>query len=56
MNIAINRILQDPSIKKNLSERGIEIIGGSSAKFGEHIQNEVSKYAQIVKTSNMTID
>ena len=56
MNIAINRTLQDPSIKKNLSERGIEIIGGSSAKFGEHIQKEVSKYAQIVKTSNMTID
>jgi tripartite-type tricarboxylate transporter receptor subunit TctC len=56
MNMAINRTLQDPNIKKNLSERGIEIIGGSSAKFGEHIQNEVSKYAQIVKTSNMTVD
>lgn len=56
INIAINRTLQDPNIKKNLSERGIEIVGGSSAKFGEHIQNEVSKYAEIVKTSNMTID
>jgi tripartite-type tricarboxylate transporter receptor subunit TctC len=56
MNMAINLTLQDPNIKKNLSERGIEIIGGSSAKFGEHIHNEVSKYAQIVKTSNMTVD
>jgi tripartite-type tricarboxylate transporter receptor subunit TctC len=48
--------LQDPAVKKNLSDRGIEIIGGTPAKFGEHIQSEIAKYAQIVKTSGMTID
>lgn len=55
-NSAINRALQDPAIKKNLSDRGIEIIGGTPAKFGEHIQSEIAKYALIVKTSGMTID
>ena len=56
VNGAINRALQDPAVKKNLSDRGIEIIGGTPAKFGEHIQSEITKYAQIVKTSGMTID
>jgi tripartite-type tricarboxylate transporter receptor subunit TctC len=56
VNSAINRALQDPAVKKNLSDRGIEIIGGTPAKFGEHIQSEITKYAQIVKTSGMTID
>jgi tripartite-type tricarboxylate transporter receptor subunit TctC len=56
VNSAINRALQDPVVKKNLSDRGIEIIGGTPTKFGEHIQSEIAKYAQIVKTSGMTID
>jgi tripartite-type tricarboxylate transporter receptor subunit TctC len=56
VNLAINRALEDPSIRKNLSDRGIEIIGGSPAKFGEHLQSEIAKYARIVKSANMQID
>ncbi len=56
MNAWVNQALADPQIKKNLSERGIEILGGSPAAFGQHIQSEISKYAEIVKSSNMKID
>jgi len=56
VNSAINAALQDSAVKKNFADRGIEIIGGTPAKFGEHIQSEIVKYAQIVKTSGMTID
>ena len=56
MNVWINQALTDPQVKKNLSERGIEVLGGSSAVFGQHIQNEIAKYAEIVKSSNMKID
>lgn len=56
VNSAINAALQDSAVKKNFADRGIEIIGGTPAKFGEHIQSEIAKYAQIVKTSGMTID
>jgi len=56
VNLAINRALEDPAIKKNLSDRGIEIIGGTPAKFGEHLQSEIAKYARIVKSANMQID
>lgn len=56
MNTLVNRALQEPAVRKNLGERGIEIVGGSSAQFGAHIESEISKYAQIVKSANMTID
>ena len=56
MNSLINRALQEPTVVKNLSERGIEIIGGSPEKFGTHIQTEILKYSAIVKSTNMQID
>jgi tripartite-type tricarboxylate transporter receptor subunit TctC len=56
MNQAINKALQDPAVKKNFSDRGIEIIGGTPAKFQEHIQSEILKYERIVKSSNMQPD
>ena len=56
MNQVINKALQDPAIKKNFSDRGIEIIGGTPAKFQDHIQSEISKYEKIVKTANMQPD
>lgn len=56
MNVSFNKALQDPAVKKNLAERGIEIIGGTPDAFGKHLQDEVAKYAGIVKSSNMKID
>ena len=56
MNQAINKALREPAVKKNFSDRGIEIIGGSPAKFQEHIQSEILKYERIVKSTNMQPD
>lgn len=56
MNQAINRALQDPAVKKNFGDKGIEIIGGTPAKFQEHIQSEILKYERIVKSANMQAD
>ena len=56
MNQAINKALQEPAVKKNFSDRWIEIIGGSPAKFQEHIQSEILKYERIVKSTNMQPD
>ena len=56
MNQAINKALQEPAVKKNFSDRGIEIIGGSPAKFQEHIQSEILKYERIVKSTKMQSD
>jgi len=56
MNLAINKALQEPAVKKNFSDRGIEVIGGSPGKFQEHIQSEILKYERIVKSTKMQPD
>ena len=56
MNASFNKALQDPAVKRNLAERGIEIIGGTPDAFGKHLRDEVAKYAGIVKSSNMKVD
>ena len=56
INAAINRALDDAGINRNLAERGIEKIGGSRERLGEHIRAEIAKYAKIVRDSGMQID
>ncbi len=56
MNNLINRALKEPAVTRNLSERGIEIIGGTPEKFGVHIQAEIAKYSEIVKSTKMQVD
>lgn len=56
INLSFNQALAQEGVRQNLRERGIEIIGGTPAEFGSHLQREVAKYADIVKTSNMKID
>jgi tripartite-type tricarboxylate transporter receptor subunit TctC len=56
INLSFNEALKQEGVRQNLRERGIEIIGGTPAEFGVHLQREVAKYADIVKTSNMKID
>jgi tripartite-type tricarboxylate transporter receptor subunit TctC len=56
INRAFNEALAQDDVRQNLRERGIEMIGGTPAEFGSHLQREVAKYADIVKTSNMKID
>jgi tripartite-type tricarboxylate transporter receptor subunit TctC len=53
---AVNRALDDPATQRSLAERGIEKIGGNSARLGEHIRAEIAKYAKIVRDSGMQID
>jgi tripartite-type tricarboxylate transporter receptor subunit TctC len=53
---AVNRALDDPATQRSLAERGIEKIGGNSARLGEHIRAEIAKYAKIVRESGMQID
>ena len=54
--MAVNRALDDPATQRNLADRGIEKIGGSSAQLGQHIRAEIAKYAKIVRDSGMQID
>jgi tripartite-type tricarboxylate transporter receptor subunit TctC len=56
MNAEVNRGLAIPSVHKTLVERGLEPLGGTSERFGEHIRKEIAKYAEIVRQARMSID
>ncbi|HYM47957.1 MAG TPA: tripartite tricarboxylate transporter substrate-binding protein, partial [Burkholderiaceae bacterium] len=56
MNAEMNRALADPVLRNTLVERGLEPIGGTQEKLGEHIRSEITKYAGIVKQANIKID
>ena len=56
MNAEFNRMLSDPVLRATLIERGLEPIGGTPEKFGEHLRSEIAKYATIVKEAKMKID
>ena len=56
MNAEVNRALSEPALRAALTERGLEPIGGTPERFGEHIRREIAKYAGIVRTANMKID
>ncbi|HWI12661.1 MAG TPA: tripartite tricarboxylate transporter substrate binding protein, partial [Burkholderiales bacterium] len=56
MNAEVNRELQNPALRKTLVERGLEPLGGTPERMGEHVRREIEKYAQIVKQANIHID
>jgi tripartite-type tricarboxylate transporter receptor subunit TctC len=56
MNAEINRALQEPQLRATFVERGLEPIGGTPEKLGEHLKREIAKYAQIVKQANIKVD
>ena len=56
MNAEVNRALAEPALRQNFVERGLEPIGGTPDKLGEHLKREIAKYAQIVKQANIKVD
>lgn len=56
VNAAVNKVLRESAVGGMLTERGLEVLGGSSTKFGDHLQSEITKYARIVKDAGMRVD
>ncbi len=53
LNAAINKALQDPSIKKNLEGDGMMASGGTPQKFGERIRKDYERWTKVAKESNI---
>ena len=50
------RLLGLPEMKERFSAQGVDVIGSSAAEFAAFIQQDVAKYAKIVKTAGIRID
>jgi tripartite-type tricarboxylate transporter receptor subunit TctC len=52
----LNAVVNEPDIKERLATLGIAASGNSPAEFGQQVQADLKKYAEIVKTANIKVD
>ncbi|MBO9512927.1 MAG: tripartite tricarboxylate transporter substrate binding protein [Variovorax sp.] len=52
----IHAVVHSPDIKERLAGLGIEASGNSPAEFGRQIQDDLKRYAEIVKTANIKVE
>jgi len=55
LNGEINRALGDPALVAQLGELGVQVETMSPAEFGALIQDDVEKYARVIKQAGITI-
>jgi tripartite-type tricarboxylate transporter receptor subunit TctC len=55
LNGAINKILSDADMKKNLEAQGMIATGGTPAKFNERIQREYGRWVKIVAERKIVV-
>ncbi len=53
LNTAINKALEEPDMRKNLSDQGMVQTGGTPQKFGERIQRDYQRWVRVVKEANI---
>jgi tripartite-type tricarboxylate transporter receptor subunit TctC len=56
LNATINKILQDPDMKKNLDQQGMIPTGGTPQKFGERIRREYERWVKLVREANIKVE
>lgn len=56
LNAETNKILRQAAIVEKLAADGAQPVGGTPAQFADHIKNEISKWASVVKYSRMRAD
>ena len=56
LNAETNKILRQAAIVEKLAADGAQPAGGTPAQFADHIRNEISKWASVVKYARMRVD
>ena len=50
------KTLNDPAVRKQLGDLGVDIVGNSPQEFDAYIKAEIPKWTAVVKTSGAKID
>jgi tripartite-type tricarboxylate transporter receptor subunit TctC len=56
MNEELNKVLQNPEIKKRLDSQGIDIVGGTSDAARVFIERQIDIWAKVVKDNDIKAD
>ncbi|WP_418149454.1 tripartite tricarboxylate transporter substrate binding protein [Variovorax paradoxus] len=52
----LHAVVNEPAVKERLAKLGITSVGNTSAEFGQQIQADLKKYADVVKAAGIKID
>ena len=55
MNAAMAEALNEPAVKQNLSEQGVDYRLSAPDEFGRFVENEVMRWAKVVKDNNIVV-
>ena len=56
MNEELNKVLQNPDIKKRLDSQGIDIVGGTPETARNFIDRQIDVWAKVVKDNDIKAD
>lgn len=56
LNAEVQRALQAPAVREAFAQGGIAAQGGSAEKFAAFIQNEIQRYAQVIRQARITLE
>lgn len=56
LNAEINKILLMPDVRERFLAGGVEPVGGTPEKFGEHLKVEIAKWGKVVKATGSRVD
>jgi tripartite-type tricarboxylate transporter receptor subunit TctC len=56
LNGAINKIIQEPDMKKNLDGQGMVPSGGSPEKFDKRIRDDYERWVRVVRDANIKVE
>lgn len=49
-------VLQDPAIRQQLQQQGLEVVGSNSAEFAVVVAQSLEKWTRIVRSANITVN
>jgi tripartite-type tricarboxylate transporter receptor subunit TctC len=56
LNAEVNKILAAPGFQQHLQALGGHAEGGSSQKFGDHVQAQILKWRGVIRAARITLD
>ena len=56
LNAEINKVLQDPGVRKAIEAEGGEVLGGKAEDFAAYMKSELGTWSTIVKDSGAKVD
>jgi tripartite-type tricarboxylate transporter receptor subunit TctC len=56
LNTEIVKIITSPEVRERFAKAGVDVVAGTPEQFGDHLKNEVARWAKVVQDANIRAD